>query len=75
LPCPPKFSEGKDKGQKMSSQRREIKERQQSKETNKMRAKIISKILSVKQVFHRLRQDIHWLRSGIKCGSAHHVIG
>jgi hypothetical protein len=34
---------------------------------NKMKAKIISKILSVKQAFHRLRQYIHWMRSGINC--------
>jgi hypothetical protein len=34
---------------------------------NKMKTRIISKILSVKQAFHRLRQYIHWMRSGIKC--------
>jgi hypothetical protein len=34
---------------------------------NKMKAKIISKILSVKQAFHRLRQYIHWMRFGINC--------
>jgi hypothetical protein len=32
---------------------------------NKMKTRI--KILSVKQAFHRLRQYIHWMRSGIKC--------
>jgi hypothetical protein len=34
---------------------------------NKMKTRIISKILSVKQAFHRLRQYIQWMRSGIKC--------
>ena len=32
-----------------------------------MKTKIISKIVSVKKVFHRLREYIHWMRSGIKC--------
>jgi len=35
-----------------------------------MRAKIISKILSVKQAFRRLRQYIRWMRSGINCWPA-----
>ena len=34
---------------------------------NKMKTRIISKILQVKQAFHRLRQYIHWMRFGIKC--------
>jgi hypothetical protein len=34
---------------------------------NKMKTRIIGKILSVKQAFHRLRRYIHWMRSGIKC--------
>jgi hypothetical protein len=34
---------------------------------NKMKTRIISKILQVKQAFHRLRQYIHWLRFGVKC--------
>jgi hypothetical protein len=34
---------------------------------NKMKAKIISKILSVKQAFHRLPQHIRWMRFGINC--------
>jgi succinate dehydrogenase/fumarate reductase flavoprotein subunit len=29
--------------------------------------KSISKIASVKQMFLRLREYIHWMRSGIKC--------
>jgi len=39
-----------------------------------MKAKIISKILSVKQALHRLQQYIHWMRFGIKRCPAHHVI-
>jgi hypothetical protein len=34
---------------------------------DKMKAKIIGKILSVKQAFHRLRQYIRWMRFGINC--------
>jgi hypothetical protein len=33
---------------------------------SQMKTKIISKILSAKQVFHRVRQYIQWMRSGIK---------
>ena len=39
-----------------------------------MKAKIISKILSVKQAFHLLQQYIHWMRFAINRCPAHHVI-
>ena len=41
--------------------------RDQRRQKKMMNPKIISKIPSVKQAFHRLRQYIHWMRSGIKC--------
>jgi hypothetical protein len=42
---------------------------------NKMKGKIISKILSVKEAFHRLRQYIRWMRFGINYWPTHHVTG
>jgi len=42
-------------------------EKSKNAKTMNMKAKIISKILSVKQAFHRLRQHIHWMRFGINC--------
>ena len=34
---------------------------------NKMKTRIVSTILAVKQAFHDVRVYIRWMRSGIKC--------
>ena len=52
----------------MSSHDEASKEGQSSgRKLNKMKTRIISKILAVKQAFYHLRAYIRWMRSGIKC--------